>query len=44
MKPLVAMFIGYAIVWTGLFVYVVRLHRISRSLAERLRAREGRGA
>jgi len=32
MTPLLAMFIGFAIVWAGLFLYVLRLHRIGRAL------------
>ncbi len=42
MKPLVAMFIGYAIVWGGLFVYVIHLHRLGRTLRAQLLARERR--
>ncbi len=42
MKPLVAMFIGYAIVWGGLFAYVIRLHRLGRALQAQLLARERR--
>ena len=32
MSPLLAMFIGFAVVWAGLFLYVLRLHRIGRTL------------
>jgi len=37
MNPLTAMFIGFAIVWGGLFLYVLRLHRAGRALEEQLR-------
>lgn len=37
MSALVAMFIGYAIVLGGLFLYVLRVHRIGRSLERDLR-------
>lgn len=43
MSPLAAMFIGYAIVLGGLFAYVMRLHRISRSLEADLDALERGG-
>lgn len=39
MSPLVAMFVGYTIVWAGLFLYVLRLHRIGRTLESQLEAR-----
>lgn len=43
MSALVAMFIGYAIVLGGLFLYVLRVHRIGRSLERDLReAQKGR--
>ncbi len=37
MSPLVAMFIGFAIVWAGLFLYVLRLHGIGRTIERQLR-------
>lgn len=37
MTPLGAMFVGFAIVWGGLFLYVLRLHRITREIERRLR-------
>ncbi|MDQ7820801.1 MAG: CcmD family protein [Armatimonadota bacterium] len=42
MTPLVALFIGYAVVWVGLCLYLVRLHRLGRALQAQLEAREGR--
>lgn len=36
MTPLTAMFIGFAVVWVGLFVYVLRLHRIGRAIEREL--------
>ncbi len=36
MTPLFAMFIGFAVVWAGLFLYVLRLHRIGRTLEAEL--------
>jgi CcmD family protein len=36
MNPLTAMFIGFAVVWVGLFAYVLRLNRISRSIEREL--------
>ncbi|HLE77286.1 MAG TPA: hypothetical protein VJA65_02620 [bacterium] len=40
MSPLGAMFVGYAIVIGGLFVYVLRLHRIGRAIETDLQAHE----
>lgn len=37
MSPLVAMFVGFAIVWGGLFLYVLWLHRIGRAIEQQLR-------
>jgi CcmD family protein len=37
MNPLTAMFIGFAVVWVGLFAYVLRLHRIGRAIERDLR-------
>ena len=37
MNPLIAMFIGFAIVWAGLFAYVFRLNRIGRTIERQLR-------
>ncbi|HEY6102975.1 MAG TPA: CcmD family protein [bacterium] len=37
MNPLTAMFIGFAVVWIGLFAYVLRLNRIGRSIERQLR-------
>lgn len=37
MNPLGAMFVGFAIVWGGLFLYVLRLHRLGREIERRLR-------
>jgi CcmD family protein len=37
MNPLAAMFIGFAVVWIGLFAYVLRLNRIGRSIERQLR-------
>ncbi|HEU4759708.1 MAG TPA: CcmD family protein [Dehalococcoidia bacterium] len=42
MTPLLAMFIGFAIVWAGLFLYVLRLHRIGRALEAEVGALQGR--
>ena len=39
MSPLGAMFLGYAIVIGGLFVYVLRLHRIGRAIDAQLQGR-----
>jgi len=36
MNPLTAMFIGFAIVWGGLFLYVLRLHRLGREIERKL--------
>lgn len=36
MNPLTAMFVGFAIIWAGLFVYVLRLHRLGRAIEQRL--------
>ncbi len=38
MTPLVAMFVGFALVWAGLCLYVLRLLRISRALEAEVRA------
>ena len=38
MSPLLAMFIGFAVVWAGLFLYVLRLHRIGRALEDQVGA------
>lgn len=43
MTPLVAMFIGFAVVWAGLFLYVLRLHRVGRALDAELGALRERG-
>lgn len=32
MNPLTAMFVGFAVVWVGLFAYVLRLNRIGRTI------------
>ncbi|MDQ7842383.1 MAG: CcmD family protein [Armatimonadota bacterium] len=37
MNPLTAMFIGFAVVWVGLFLYVLRLHRLGREIERKLR-------
>lgn len=37
MNPLTAMFVGFAIIWGGLFVYVLRLHRLGRAIEQQLR-------
>jgi len=37
MNPLTAMFIGFAVVWGGLFAYVLRLNRIGRTIERQLR-------
>lgn len=37
MNPLTAMFVGFAIIWGGLFIYVLRLHRLSRAIEQQLR-------
>ncbi len=42
MTPLEAMFAGYAIVWGGLFAYVLYLHRLGRALQARLPGEEDR--
>ena len=42
MSALVAMFIGYTIVLGGLFLYVLRIHRVSRSIERELREVPGR--
>lgn len=39
MSPLGAMFVGYAIVIGGLFVYVLRLHRIGRAIERDLQGK-----
>jgi CcmD family protein len=36
MNPLTAMFIGFAVVWVGLFAYVLRLNRIGRAIEREL--------
>jgi len=38
MNPLTAMFIGFAVVWGGLFLYVLRLHRLGRKIERQLRS------
>lgn len=40
MSPLGAMFIGYAIVIGGLFLYVLRLGRVGRAIETELRDRQ----
>ena len=37
MNPLTAMSSGFAIVWGGLFAYVLRLNRIGRTIERQLR-------
>ena len=37
MNPLTAMFVGFAIIWAGLFIYVLRLHRLGRAIEQQLR-------
>jgi CcmD family protein len=36
MSPLTAMFVGFAIIWAGLFIYVLRLHRLGRAIEQQL--------
>lgn len=36
MTPLTAMFIGFTVVWLGLFAYVLRLNRIGRAIEREL--------
>ena len=36
MSPLTAMFVGFAVIWAGLFVYVLRLHRVARAIEQQL--------
>ena len=36
MNPLTAMFVGFAIIWGGLFIYVLRLHRLGRAIEQQL--------
>jgi CcmD family protein len=36
MSPLTAMFVGFAIIWGGLFLYVLRLHRLGRAIERQL--------
>ncbi|HXF83658.1 MAG TPA: CcmD family protein [bacterium] len=40
MSPLTAMFVGFALIWVGLFAYVLRLHRLGRAIEQRLAAEQ----
>lgn len=42
MTPTEALFVGSAIVWGGLWAYLVRLHRLGRALQAQMQAREER--